>query len=66
MRDCPKCGARTEVVDARIYDRYMRRRRKCTCGHRFSTIEIPIKGKDRFSDERLKEQIEWLFASDED
>lgn len=66
MRDCPKCGERTEVIDARVYDKYMRRRRKCECGHRFSTIEVPIDKETRFDSERLKEQLDWLFCPDEE
>lgn len=65
MRDCPKCGARTEVINARVYARYMRRRRSCKCGFRFSTIEVPVNRDDRFDDPRLKEQLDWLFSPDE-
>jgi transcriptional regulator NrdR family protein len=43
---CPNCSAlKTHIVDSRPRDNGagVRRRRKCTvCGHRFSTMEIPL------------------------
>lgn len=38
---CPNCEGRlTSVVDSRDGEEYVRRRRVCPCGHKFSTIEI--------------------------
>ena len=38
---CPKCNARTLVIDSRYAPRRngIRRRRKCVCGFRFTTRE---------------------------
>lgn len=35
---CPTCGGETSVVETRD----LRRRRACTQGHRFSTVEITV------------------------
>jgi len=38
---CPKCGARSGVIDSRpTSDGGIRRRRRCRCGHRFTTREV--------------------------
>lgn len=41
---CSNCGGtKTSITDVRPTGAFkMRRRRKCECGHRFSTIEIPM------------------------
>jgi transcriptional regulator NrdR family protein len=37
---CPECGSPTsEVVDSRSADGFIRRRRECQRGHRFTTHE---------------------------
>lgn len=41
---CPVCGDKTKTIDSRGCDerKKVRRRKMClTCGHRFSTIEMP-------------------------
>lgn len=44
---CPTCGSETMVTDTRAAKDALRRRRKCSEGHRFSTLEkiIPEKPK---------------------
>jgi len=38
---CPKCYAKTKVIDSRTDEDSTERRRECLeCGYRFSTIEI--------------------------
>lgn len=37
---CPKCGIEANVIDSRQYPIYRRRRYKCNCGNRFSSVEI--------------------------
>lgn len=41
---CVSCGSlKTEVIDNQASGAFRRRRRrKCVCGHRFSTIELPV------------------------
>jgi transcriptional regulator NrdR family protein len=41
---CQSCGGvNTEVIDTRRSAAFrIRRRRKCDCGHRFTTVEIPV------------------------
>lgn len=42
---CPQCGnAETGVTDSRpdAIGRYIRRRRRCQCGERFTTMEIVV------------------------
>lgn len=39
---CPKCGSKTLVMDSRLDEHGIRRRRYCKeseCGHRFTTLE---------------------------
>ncbi len=56
------CGAKTEVIDTRPSYTRLRRRRKCSENHRFSTVEIPL---DTVL--RLKELILfWANALEED
>lgn len=50
---CPKCGGDTTVIDSRVYEDHVKRRRLCLkCGKRFSTKEIlslPPKKKTLYS-----------------
>lgn len=39
---CDRCGARCQTIDSRTNALGVRRRRKCACGHRFSTQELPV------------------------
>lgn len=41
---CVSCGSlRTEVIDNQASGAFRRRRRReCVCGHRFSTVELPM------------------------
>lgn len=45
---CPSCGSiKLGVSDSRPFQGTIRRRRKCECGNKFSTIEFVIKsGQD--------------------
>jgi transcriptional regulator NrdR family protein len=44
VRQCPRCGGpKSEVADSRDEAGRLKRRRKClACGHRWSTVEMPI------------------------
>lgn len=46
-----QCGRKTWVSDTREMDGYRRRRYICSCGRRFSTIEVKtvLPGKDLLS-----------------
>jgi transcriptional regulator NrdR family protein len=40
---CEKCGSGTGVTDSRRNPHGIRRRRKCySCGHKVTTVEIPM------------------------
>ena len=63
-----KCGGDTRVVDARVLENGVRRRRLCMdCGFRFSTLESvlpekvkepkPTKNKSPFTPKEVAEQI---------
>lgn len=39
---CPTCGGRAEVIDSRETADWIRRRRKCANGHRYTSIEIVL------------------------
>jgi len=44
-RRCPKCDSRVFCIDSRPVEGQTRRRYYCPkdkCGHRFSTIEVPL------------------------
>jgi hypothetical protein len=44
---CPCCGIRlSEVTDSRPAEGVIRRRRKCRCGFRFTTWEVPYDPRD--------------------
>ena len=41
---CPECGRRaSRVVDSRVRSTGLRRRRLCTCGHRYTTYERVVR-----------------------
>jgi transcriptional regulator NrdR family protein len=41
---CPECNGATGVIETRLTHSGVRRRHKCcTCGNRFTTLEITIK-----------------------
>jgi transcriptional regulator NrdR family protein len=42
---CPTCGAWTEVKDSRLLKSGYTRLRLCANGHRFKTVEAPVKPK---------------------
>lgn len=49
-----ECGEKTYVIDTRSSYKRLRRRRKCkSCGHRFSTVEVPLEAT-----EQLKNVVE--------
>lgn len=45
---CPACGsAKTDVKDSRPQPGGWRRRRRCACGHRFTTMELVVDERPR-------------------
>lgn len=45
---CPECGQTTSVAETRVgQHETMRRRRRCSCGHAFTTIEMPAECCER-------------------
>ena len=51
---CPECKADSEVSETRERPYGIRRRRKCkACGHRWSTVEIPVEELDKVSNASL-------------
>lgn len=45
IRNCPRCGGRSYVVDSRPRRGRHQRRHKCeACGHAWNTMEIPMGG----------------------
>ena len=41
---CPTCGSRrSRVYDSRQHNEGIKRRRKCRKGHRFATLEKPVR-----------------------
>ena len=61
IMNCPKCQAKTAVIDSRPHKGTVRRRRKCKkCGHRLTTYETTnskfVEGENR----RLKTKIKEL------
>lgn len=42
MIACPRCGGSTSVTETRTNGTNVRRRRRCGCGHRVTTVEILI------------------------
>ncbi len=41
------CGEKTSVIDTRDTNDRLKRRRKCSMGHRFHTIEVPLEARDK-------------------
>ena len=39
---CWKCGAETSVVETRLREQGLTRRRKCANGHRFTSVEVTL------------------------
>lgn len=37
---CPQCKKATSVLETRVIEKTVRRRRECSCGHRFITREV--------------------------
>ena len=53
---CPECQGTTTVIETRLSNSRLRRRRKCIKeGHRFSTIEVPLD-----TAQRMTELVKWL------
>lgn len=42
MIACPKCGGTTSVTETRTAGTNVRRRRRCGCGHRVTTVEVIV------------------------
>lgn len=38
---CPVCGKNALCIDSRTYDKYRRRKYRCSCGWRIVTREYP-------------------------
>lgn len=60
---CSQCNSNqfTKVVDSRDNGVYIRRRRKCcTCGHRFTTKE-KLEGADPINKGKLREAFNFVF-----
>lgn len=56
---CPKCGARTEVLETTQKDERTHRRRSCLhCGHRFSTREVHAEKLRLDVDEAMPQWLE--------
>ena len=55
---CPKCNGRTHVVDSRIVDDVVARKRKCNgCGNIFYTEEIEVLNNDTLKEYRKRRYI---------
>lgn len=52
---CPVCTGSTSVIETRISQKGLRRRRSCRGGHRFTTIELP-----HDTGKRVTGLINWL------
>ena len=47
LNRCPECDGKVCVVDSRVQERYLRRRRKClACGYKWTTRETAIDGPE--------------------
>ena len=46
-RDCPECGRAGSVSDTRVYDDYIRRRHYCAKKHRWTSVQVLVKGFGR-------------------
>ena len=57
---CPRCGKGTNVVDSRGDKGYVRRRRKCVCGKKFTTLEVDVERPLTGSGPLVEELIETI------
>jgi transcriptional regulator NrdR family protein len=53
-----ECGEPTSVVETRPTERVLRRRRKCSNEHRFSTIEVPADAP-----KKIVELVQWAVRN---
>lgn len=59
---CPECEEPTQVIETRLKNSRIKRRRSCPKGHRFNTLEVPA---DAY--QRLKALVKWFEPNlDED
>ena len=60
---CPVCGLGTRVLETRV-DEFTRvvRRRTCNNGHRFTTLEVVVKGRQRRQKYQRNAQIKAAYA----
>lgn len=61
---CPSCAGKSMVVDSRPDKKGIRRRRRCDCGHRFSTIETVLKEVVKAKVERVPSGKRMLHKMD--
>lgn len=47
---CPTCQQETTVAETRVVVSGMRRRRRCLCGARFTTVEVIVPERTRFNE----------------
>ena len=66
---CPDCAGKGKVYDSRQNDEYLWRRHKCAEGHRWSSVEVLVQGRNlkdaalvTLKRAMLTEQIEKLRA----
>jgi hypothetical protein len=52
---CPECSGSTSVIETRLSNSRIRRRRQCVNRHRFTTLEVPHNTR-----KRLHELMKWL------
>jgi hypothetical protein len=52
---CPQCAGGTRVIETRLSNDRIKRRRACSHDHRFNTLEVPAE-----AGRRLKELVDWL------
>ena len=62
---CPACGGgETSVVDSRPVRDSSRRRRKCDCGHAFTTYETSINLPLLLTEiERFEKAVKWMKSA---
>ena len=62
---CPACGGReTSVVDSRPVRDSVMRRRKCDCGHAFTTYETSIDLPLLLAEiERFEKAVKWMKSA---
>jgi transcriptional repressor NrdR len=60
---CPECKGKTKVIDTRLRDSVVRRRRECLdCQHKFYTTERITKAKKDTPKTKRQKEYEALFA----